>query len=112
MLNLLTNQSDDDHDQADAPTAPTTVPTVRNNATGSFDFDAMDSMKKKNTNAITIRNTPAMTTRQFLRRIVASSDRRHEMVATQRSIRCRGAMVLQTKRITLFGQRGMRRTGN
>ena len=31
------------------------------------------------------------------------------MIAAQRLIRCRGAMGLQTKRIGLFGQRGMRR---
>src|SRR5438046_286538 len=60
------------------PTAPATVPTVRINATGSFDFDATDSMKKKNTNAITIRMRPTMTIRQFLRRIAAYSDRKHE----------------------------------
>src|SRR6266542_5362772 len=60
------------------PTAPATVPTVCINATGSFDFDAMDSMKKKNTSAITIRTRPTMTIRQFLRRIAASPHQKHE----------------------------------
>jgi hypothetical protein len=55
-----------------------TVIDVCINATGSFDFDATDSMKKKNTSAITIRTRPAMTIRQFLRRIAASSDRKDE----------------------------------
>src|SRR2546425_12235746 len=60
------------------PTAPATVPTVRINATGSVDFDATDSMKKKNISAKTMRTRPAITIRQFLRRIAAYSDRKNE----------------------------------
>ena len=55
------------------PTAPDTYPTVCIITTGSFDFGAIVPMKRKKPAAAQIMMMPAITSRQFVRRIFPRS---------------------------------------
>jgi hypothetical protein len=68
-LNLFADQTQQDQNKANAH-GGSRVPTVCINAAGSVDVDAMDSMKKKNPMARSVRTKPVITNLQFLRRML------------------------------------------